>query len=94
MKGDFRPSSHSLNPWPHQAISGGQIAEALLDLTGAPTMTIDFSDDSFNSELLWRQLLAFKSQRLPMGCGTSPDPDLKEVGLDLPHCTKRQSPRP
>ena len=47
-------------------------------------MTIDFGDDSFNSELLWRQLKAFKSQRLPMGCGTAPDPDLKEVGLICP----------
>ena len=46
---------------------------------GAPTMCIDFGDDSFNSELLWRQLKSFSDQRLPMGCGTAPDPDLKEV---------------
>ena len=39
--------------------SGGEIAEALLDLTGCPTQTIDFSDPGFDSELLWCRLKAY-----------------------------------
>ena len=32
----------------YKAISGGEISEALLDLTGAPTISIAFDDPSFN----------------------------------------------
>jgi hypothetical protein len=42
----------------YKAISGGEIAEALLDLTGAPTQTIDFAARSFDSEALWGRLVA------------------------------------
>jgi hypothetical protein len=37
----------------YKAISGGHIAEALLDLTGAPTFTINFDEDHFNLDKLW-----------------------------------------
>jgi calpain-15 len=66
----------------YQSISGGHIAEALLDLTGAPTISIDFSSHSFSSELLWARLLCCKRLGLPAGCATAgDDPNLKEMGL-------------
>ena len=37
----------------YQSISGGQVAEALLDLTGAPTEMVYLGDDHFDSELMW-----------------------------------------
>jgi hypothetical protein len=61
----------------YKAISGGHIAEAFLDLTGAPTLQIQWHQN--NSHLnscimepkpLWSKLLQWRSQRLPMGCGT------------------------
>lgn len=65
----------------YAAISGGEVAEALLDLTGAPTYTVDFSDPSFDLSRFWRQLCHFRARGYPMGCGTAPDPQLREVGL-------------
>lgn len=65
----------------YKAISGGEIAEALHDLTGAPTCTIDFDHLDFNSEVLWAQLTEYARQGFPMGCATAPDPSLREVGL-------------
>ena len=64
-----------------QAISGGEISEALLDLTGAPTLGIDFSSHTFNSEQLWSDLVRWHDEDLPMGCSTDPDPSLQDVGL-------------
>lgn len=54
----------------YQAISGGEISEALLDLTGAPTLSVDFSRSSFDSEMLWRSMVEWKRLELPMGCAT------------------------
>jgi hypothetical protein len=66
----------------YQSISGGHIAEALLDLTGAPTVSVDFSSASFSSELLWARLLCCKRLGLPAGCATAGgDPSLMEMGL-------------
>lgn len=65
----------------YKAISGGEIAEALLDLTGAPTITVDFASRDFDMELLWQRLRAYGRAKYPMGCATAPDPMLKEVGL-------------
>ena len=45
--------SFSLPVGSYHAISGGHIHEAFLDLTGAPSQVIDFSDPSFNSEETW-----------------------------------------
>jgi len=66
----------------YQAISGGQIAEALLALTGAPSFTIDFSDPAFDMRLLWSRLVYFARCGFPMGCATAADhPQLRAVGL-------------
>jgi len=66
----------------YKAISGGHISEALLDLTGSPTFTINFDQDHFNLDKLWAQLSYFKSQSFPMGCATGGgDDQLKQVGL-------------
>jgi hypothetical protein len=61
----------------YKAISGGHIAEAFLDLTGAPTLQIQWhrTDHNNNSCIyetrpLWHKLLEWRGQRLPMGCGT------------------------
>ncbi|ORY51621.1 cysteine proteinase [Rhizoclosmatium globosum] len=51
----------------YQAISGGQIAEALFDLTGFPTESIPFGGIGFDSELFWTRLLSFQSQGFLMG---------------------------
>lgn len=55
----------------YEAISGGTIREALLDLTGAPCETIDFSSRCFDSELCWTRLVSFQEAGYPMGCSTS-----------------------
>ena len=65
----------------YQSISGGQIAEALLDLTGCPTFAMNLGDPDFDSEKLWRNLVKWKRLSYPMGCATDPVPDLREVGL-------------
>ena len=65
----------------YQSISGGQIAEALLDLTGCPTFAMNLGDRDFDSEKLWRNLVKWKRLSYPMGCATDPVPDLREVGL-------------
>ena len=65
----------------YKAISGGEISEALLDLTGAPTLSIDFEDQAFDSEQLWRSMIEWKRLGLPMGCATDRNPELREVGL-------------
>jgi len=65
----------------YRAISGGEIAEALLDLTGCPTESIDFDEPGFNPQELWQRLMDFKAQGFPMGCATAGNPELREVGL-------------
>ena len=68
----------------YQSISGGMVAEALLDLTGAPTEMIYLGDDKFDSELMWARLRSYRALGLPMGCGTNNaegSSNLKEVGL-------------
>lgn len=64
-----------------------QVAEALLDLTGAPTEIIDFSESSFDPEVFWARLRAYSRLGLPMGCGTNSavgEDQLREVCGDLP----------
>ena len=65
----------------YKAISGGHIAEALLDLTGCPTVTIAFDARDFDSELLWLRLSEFRRLELPMGCATAGDSGLRGTGL-------------
>ena len=55
----------------YKAISGGHVAEAFLDLTGAPTAVYNFDHHDFNPRKFWGELLAYRRKRLPMGCGTS-----------------------
>lgn len=54
----------------YQAISGGHIAEAFLDLTGAPTLAHSLDGPSFDPRSFWHKLLRYRQQKLPMGCGT------------------------
>jgi len=65
----------------YRAISGGEIAEALLDLTGCPTESIDFDEPGFDPQELWERLLDFKAKGFPMGCASAGNPELREVGL-------------
>jgi calpain-15 len=55
----------------YQAISGGHIAEAFLDLTGAPTLVYTFDANDFRPRTFWSKLLVYRKQQLPMGCATS-----------------------
>lgn len=55
----------------YQAISGGHIAEAFLDLTGAPTLSFVFEERDFDPRSFWYKLLHYRKQQLPMGCSTS-----------------------
>ena len=52
------------------SISGGFVEEAMLDLTGAPVHTIDFTHSLFNMQVFWRQLQHYRRMQFPMGCGT------------------------
>jgi len=55
----------------YQAISGGHVAEAFLDLTGAPTLQCSLlQSPGFDPRRFWHQLLKWRRQQLPMGCGT------------------------
>lgn len=67
----------------YKSTSGGEIQEALLDLTGAPCLSVSFNEGSFDSELLWRSMQEWKRLELPMGCATSGDDtgELREMGL-------------
>ena len=67
----------------YKSTSGGEIQEALLDLTGAPTLSVNFNDGDFDSELLWQSMQEWKRLELPMGCATSGDDtgELREMGL-------------
>lgn len=55
----------------YRAISGGHVAEAFLDLTGAPTAVYNFDHHDFNPKAFWKDLMTFRRKRLPMGCGTT-----------------------
>lgn len=65
----------------YQAISGGEVHEALINLTGAPSLSVTFDSSHFNSERLWRSLVRWRGDKLPMGSATAHDPLLKEVGI-------------
>ncbi|KAJ3130145.1 Calpain-type cysteine protease dek1 [Physocladia obscura] len=51
----------------YAALNGGWVAEALFDLTGFPTLTVDFGGVLFNSENFWVRLISFASQGFLMG---------------------------
>uniref|UniRef100_A0A6T6KIL7 Uncharacterized protein n=1 Tax=Rhodosorus marinus TaxID=101924 RepID=A0A6T6KIL7_9RHOD len=53
------------------SISGGEIAEAMLELTACPTETISFSSTTFDSNETWERLVSFSSSHFPMGCATA-----------------------
>ena len=55
----------------YQAISGGEIVEAMSVLCGCPTEVISLNDSTFDSEIVWARLLSFLSSGFPMGCGTA-----------------------
>ena len=50
----------------YQAISGGHVAEAFLDLTGAPTAVYNFDHHDFRPREFWYELMEFQQKRLPM----------------------------
>ena len=64
----------------YNAISGGHIAEAFLDLTGAPTLQVGWHAGRADAEMssnmyndprkLWEDLKRWRRQKLPMGCAT------------------------
>ena len=62
----FLEKAYSKAHGSYHAISGGWISEAMLDLTGAPTEKISFSNPQFDSENMWIRLLSFKSSSFPM----------------------------
>jgi calpain-15 len=67
----FLEKAYAKSHGSYQAISGGHIAEAFLDLTGAPTRVYRLLNDSnFEPRGFWYQLLSYHRQGLPMGCGT------------------------
>lgn len=55
----------------YKAISGGHVAEAFLDLTGAPTAVYNFDHHDFQAKKFWGELMTYRRKKLPMGCGTS-----------------------
>lgn len=64
----------------YTAISGGEVSEALLDLTGLPTAQVDFADAFTSPEKLWARLVGYADRGCPMGCGTA-KLTLEEMGL-------------
>lgn len=52
-------------------LSGGYIAEAMQDLTGAPTETIVFSDPLLNHDAVWERLLGYHEAGHVMGVATA-----------------------
>ena len=54
-----------------QAISGGIIADAFLNLTGAPTLQFCFDSKNHEPKSFWQKLMKWRRQRLPMGCAVS-----------------------
>mgnify|MGYP003386264487 CR=1 FL=1 len=54
----------------YRAIHGGDIEEALQDLTGCPTEKICFSHPLFDSEETWIRLISFCSVGFPMGASS------------------------
>jgi Calpain family cysteine protease/GRF zinc finger len=58
----------------YSRISGGEVAEALFDLTGCPVESVDVAackQDPQVADDLWTKLLSFHSTGFVMGCGTS-----------------------
>ena len=55
----------------YQAISGGEIVEAMGVLCGCPTEVICLNGPTFDSEVVWARMLSFLSSGFPMGCGTA-----------------------
>mmetsp|Transcript_43849 Transcript_43849/g.82244 ORF Transcript_43849/g.82244 Transcript_43849/m.82244 type:complete len:921 (+) Transcript_43849:168-2930(+) len=64
----------------YKSISGGQVSEAMLDLTGCPTEAVNFRVPGFDKELFWGRLLSFIDAGFPVGCGTSEE-TVEELGL-------------
>ncbi|CAB9523127.1 Calpain-type cysteine protease DEK1 [Seminavis robusta] len=52
------------------AVSGGWLDEAFLDLTGSPTLSFSLMSSGFDARHFWYKLLSFHHQRLPIGCAT------------------------
>ena len=54
-----------------------------MDLTGAPSVSVDFAAVNFKSDELWENLCRWRAEDLPMGCSTDADPNnqLQEMGL-------------
>jgi hypothetical protein len=66
----------------YASLHGGQIAEALFDLTGCPTDTIDLDDESLDLDLLWASLCSWKESDFLVGCATSHSIPLDEADVD------------
>jgi hypothetical protein len=56
-----------------------------VDLTGAPTESIDLGARHLDLGALWQRLVEFRRLRLPMGCGTDGGSGLDLVGLCNSH---------
>ena len=54
-----------------RATVGGQVAEALLDLTGCPTETIMLQGHGVDHELIWRRIKQLVDLSLPIGCAAA-----------------------
>ena len=54
----------------YAAISGGWISEALFDLTGSPTETLEL-DESTDLDMLWVKLNSWRESGFLVGCSTS-----------------------
>jgi Calpain family cysteine protease/Ubiquitin interaction motif len=73
----FLEKAYAKSHGSYSAISGGHIAEAFLDLTGAPTLVYSLHSRDFEPRSFWYKLLQYRRQQLPMGCGT----DSSAVGI-------------
>lgn len=69
----------------YHAVSGGQIEEAFLDLTGCPSEGWILMEDDFDMEVAWRRLKIFHELNLPIGCSTGVNSDLEACGLHATH---------
>ena len=58
----------------YASIHGGQISEALFDLTGCPTETLELGDgENIDLHMMWARLRSWKDSGFLVGCATSSD---------------------
>lgn len=68
----FLEKSYAKAHGSYQAISGGEISEAMLDLTGCPVETISIEKlFGENDDELWLRLVSYSDNSFPIGASTS-----------------------